>query len=133
MDEWASAEEGDLDLGIGRLRDGLRNLRATGAGLRLSHYLGMLAELYVKTQQLEEAAATLAEADAVAKLHGESWANARLRLLEGELSLATFRPAADCFRRAVEIATAQVAVSLTLRAAIRLARHLRAEGKFVEA
>ncbi|TCU41461.1 AAA family ATPase [Rhizobium azibense] len=133
MDGWASAEEGDLDGGIVRLRDGLRDLRATGAGLRLPHYLAILAELYIKTQRLEEAGATLAEADAVAERHGESWANARLRLLEGELSLAPFRPAADCFRRAVEIATAQGALSLTLRAAIRLARHLRADGKTAEA
>ena len=134
MDGWASAEEGDLDRGIVRLRDGLRDLRATGAGLRLPHYLAILAELYVKSQRLEEAGATLAEADAVAERHGESWANARLRLLEGELSLATHQPAAAaCFRRAVEIATAQGARSLMLRAAIRLARQLRAEGKSAEA
>jgi predicted ATPase len=134
MDGWASAEEGDLDRGIVRLRDGLRDLRATGAGLRLPYYLAILAELYVKSQRLEEAGATLAEADAVAERHGESWANARLRLLEGELSLATHQPAAAaCFRRAVEIATAQGARSLMLRAAIRLARQLRAEGKSAEA
>lgn len=133
MDGWASAEEGDLERGIVRLRDGLRDLRATGAGLRLPHYLAILAELYIKTQRLEEAGATLAEADAVAERHGESWANARLRLIEGELSLATYKPAASCFRRAVEIARAQGALSLMLRAAIRLARHLRAEGKSAEA
>ena len=127
----ASAEEGDLDTSC--LRDGLRDLRATG-GLRLPHYLAILAELYVKSQRLEEAGATLAEADAVAERHGESWANARLRLLEGELMLATHQPAAAaCFRRAVEIATAQGARSLMLRAAIRLARQLRAEGKSAEA
>jgi predicted ATPase len=134
MDGWASAEEGDLDRGIVRLRDGLHDMHATGAGLRLPHYLAMLAELYLKTQRLEEAGATLAEADAVAERHGEAWANARLRLLEGELSLVTNPPAAaDCFRRAVAIATAQGAVSLMLRAAIRLARHLRAESKSREA
>lgn len=134
MEGWASAEEGDLDRGIARLRDGLRDLRATGAGLRLPHYLAILGELYVKAQRLEEAGAALAEADAVVECHGERWADTRLRLLEGELSLATNRPAAaPCFRRAVEIATAQGAASLTLRAAIRLARHLRAEGKYTEA
>ena len=109
------------------------DLRATGAGLRLPHYLAILVELYIKTQQLEEAGAALAEADAVAERHGESWVNARLRLLEGELSLATYRPAEACFRRAVEIATAQGTLSLMLRAAIRLAQHLRAEGKSAEA
>lgn len=134
MDGWACAEEGDLDLGIVRLRDGLRDLRATGAGLRLPYYLAILAELYVKTQRLEEAGATLAEADAVVARHGETWADARLRLLEGELSLAACRSAAaTCFRRAAEIATAQGALSLTLRAAVRLARHLRAEGKCADA
>lgn len=133
MDGWASAEEGDLDRGIVCLRDGLRDLRATGAGLRLPYYLAILGDLYVKAQQLDEAGAALAEADAIAERHGESWANARLRLLEGELSLAMHLPAAACFRHAVEIATAQGARSLTLRAAIRLACHLRAEGQFAEA
>ncbi len=133
MGGWASAEEGDLDRGIVRLRDGLRDLRATGAGLRVPYYLAILGELYVKMQRLEEARAILAEADAVAERYGESWANARLRLLEGELSLTTNRAAADCFRRAVEIAAAQGALSLVLRAAIRLARHLRADGKCAEA
>lgn len=134
MESWASAEEGDLDRGIGRLRDGLRDLRATGAGLRLPHYLASLAELYVKARRLEEAGATLAEADAVVARHGESWTNARLRLLEGELSLATDRlAAAACFRRAQEIAMTQGSLSLMLRAAIRLARHLRAAGKCAEA
>lgn len=133
MDGWASAEEGDLDRGIVRVRDGLRDLRATGAGLRLPHYLAILAELYIKTQQLEEAGTALTEADAVAERHGETWANARLRLLDGELSLATSQPAAAYFRRAVEIARAQGALSLVLRAAIRLARHLLADGKCAEA
>lgn len=134
MTGWASAEEGDLDHGIAQLRDGLRDLRATGAGLRLPHYLAILGELYVKAHRQEEAGAALAEADAVAGNLGETWADARLRLLEGELLLATDRPAAAlCFRRAVEIATAQGALSLTLRAATRLARHLRAEGQYAEA
>ncbi|MEZ2126833.1 MULTISPECIES: AAA family ATPase [unclassified Sinorhizobium] len=133
MDGWASAEEGDLERGIVRLRDGLRDLRATGAGLRLPYYLAILGDLYVKAQRLDEAGAALGEADAIAERHGESWANARLRLLEGELLFATRHPAAACFRRAVEIATAQGALSLTLRAAIRLARHLCAEGKSAEA
>ena len=133
MDGWASAAEGDLDRGIARLRDGLRELRATGAGLRAPYYLAILGELYVKTERLEDANATLTEADAVARRYGESWANARLRLLEGEIMLATSRPASDCFRRAVDIAAAQGALSLVLRATIRLARHLRADGNRTEA
>ena len=54
--------------------------------------------------------------------------------LEEDLALATHQSgAADCFMRAVKIATAQGAPFLALRAAMRLARHLRAEGKSAEA
>jgi hypothetical protein len=67
MNGWAVAEEGDVEDGIARVRVGVRDLRATGAELRLPHYLGILADLYCRLQRLEDAMVTLAEARAVAE------------------------------------------------------------------
>jgi hypothetical protein len=85
---WAVAEEGDVEDGIARVRVGVRDLRATGAELRLPHYLGILADLYRGAQRLEDAIVTLAEARAVAQRNGEHWSDASLHLLEGDLALA---------------------------------------------
>ena len=129
MNGWAVAEEGDVENGIARVRVGVRDLRATGAELRLPHYLGILADLYCRAQRLEDAIVTLAEARAVAERNDEHWADASLHLLEGDLALAT-RDQAEaerCFRRAMESAQAQHARALLLRGSTRLAR-LLAEG-----
>jgi predicted ATPase len=128
MTGWAVAEEGDVEDGIERVRVGVRDLRATGAELRLPHYLGILADLYRRAQRLEDAIVTLAEARAVAERNEEHWADASLHLLEGDLALAN-RDQAEaerCFRRAMESAQAQSARALLLRASTRLARLLAA-------
>jgi len=129
MNGWAVAEEGDVDDGIARVRVGVRDLRATGAELRLPHYLGILADLYRRAQRLEDAIVTLAEARAVAERNEEHWTDASLHLLEGDLALAT-RDQAEaerCLRRAMESAQAQSARALLLRGSAKLTR-LVAEG-----
>jgi class 3 adenylate cyclase/predicted ATPase len=124
MNGWAVAEEGDVGDGIARVRMGLRDLRATGAELRLPHYLGILADLYRRAQRLEDATVTLAEARAAAERNGEHWADASLHVLEGDLALANSdaAEAERCFRRAVASAQAQNALTLLLRASTRLTR-----------
>lgn len=135
MNGWAIAQEGSLGEGIARLREGLDDFCAIGAGLRLPYYFWLLAGLHTASQQLDEAGATLAKADAAARRYGESWADSRLRLLEGELSLLSGRreAAEACFRRAVGIARAQGAASLARQAMARLGHHLRQEGRSAEA
>jgi class 3 adenylate cyclase/predicted ATPase len=126
MNGWAVAEEGDVEDAIARVRVGVRDLRATGAELRLPHYLGILADLYRRAQRLEDATVTLAEARAVAERNAEHWADASLHLLEGDLALAIGdqAEAERCFRRAMESAQAQNARTLLLRGSTRLARLL---------
>jgi predicted ATPase len=124
MNGWAVAEEGDVEDGIARVRVGVRDLRATGAELRLPHYLGILADLYRRAQRLEDAIVTLAEARAVADRNAEHWADASLHLMEGDLALAT-RDQAEaerCFRRAMESAQAQNARALLLRGSTKFTR-----------
>ena len=129
MNGWAVAEEGDIEDGIARVRVGVRDLRATGAELRLPYYLGILADLYRRAQRLEDAIVTLAEARAAAERNEEHWADASLHLLEGDLALAT-RDQAEaerCLRRAMESAQVQNARALLLRGSTKLTR-LLAEG-----
>ena len=129
MNGWAVSEEGDVEDGIALVRVGVRDLQATGAELRLPHYLGILADLYCRVQRFEDAIVTLAEARAVAERNGEHWADASLHLLESDLALAIGdrEEAERCLRRAMESAQAQHARALLLRSSTRLAR-LLAEG-----
>jgi class 3 adenylate cyclase/predicted ATPase len=134
---WATAEEGETETGIGLVRDGIRDLHATGAELRLPHYLGILAALHLRSGQLEEASEAVREALSVAGRTGECWGDPRLHVLEGDLLLATSRdaaPAAEArFRHAVKLAVDQEARSLILQATMRLARLLAEQGRRSEA
>ena len=135
MNGWAVAEEGDVEDGIARVRVGVRDLRATGAELRLPYYLGILADLYRRAQRLEDAIVTLAEARAVAERNEEHWADASLHLLEGDLALAIRdqAKAERCIRRAMESAQAQNARALLLRGSTKLARLLAEDDRRAEA
>ncbi|ANW00027.1 adenylate/guanylate cyclase domain-containing protein [Bradyrhizobium icense] len=126
MNGWAVAEDGDVEDGIARVRVGVRDLRATGAELRLPYYLGILGDLYRRAQRLEDAIVTLAEARSAAERNEEHWADASLHLLEGDLALATQdrAQAEHCIRRAMESAQVQNARALLLRGSTRLARLL---------
>ena len=76
MNGWAVAEEATSRMVLHVVRVGVRDLRATGAELRLPHYLGDLADLYCRAQRLDDAIVTLAEARAVAERNEEHWADA---------------------------------------------------------
>jgi predicted ATPase len=135
MNGWAVAEDGDVEDGIARVRVGVRDLRATGAELRLPYYLGILADLYRRSQHLQDATVTLAEARAAAEHNAEHWADASLHLLEGDLALAIGNraEAERCLRRAMETAHAQDARALLLRGSTRLARLLAKDDRRAEA
>jgi predicted ATPase len=134
---WASAEEGSFEDGIRQVGEGVHDLNATGAELRLPYYLGIQADLHCRRGEFVEASAVLAKALAVAGRNGESWYDPNLYLLEGELLLAASRPrraeAAASFRRAREVARAQGSRALVLRAALRLGRLESDQGRRTEA
>ena len=74
---------------------------------------------------------------ALVKKSGESWAEAELSRIKGEILCTDGAPdvasAEVCFRKAIEIARHQQARSLELRAATSLAHLWQTEGKTVEA
>jgi predicted ATPase len=130
---WASAEEGSLDEGIRRVGEGIRDLNATGAELRLPYYLGIQAHLRRRRGQLDEASAVLTEALVVAGRNGECWDDPNLHLLKAELDLAATpgeaAEAVSWFYRAIDTARSQQAKSLELRAATSLATWWAQQGK----
>jgi DNA-binding SARP family transcriptional activator/predicted ATPase len=110
---------------IERLRDSITTLQASGARLRLPYYLSLLAHVYEKAGCAEEGLASIDEALAEARAHSERWWDAEVHRLRGELLLMHGADASDveaALLRAIEIARAQQARSLELRATMSLGR-----------
>jgi predicted ATPase len=127
---WAIAEEGRLEEGIARLREGVGAYRATGAILEGPHWLTLLAEGCGKVGRIEEALDILSEALAEVERTGIRYYEAEMHRLEGELRLGLDEERSEvCFRRAIGVARAQQAKSCELRAALSLARLWQRQGK----
>src|SRR5207248_4802118 len=103
---WALVEQGQVEAGIGEMRQGMERYRATGATLAWSWFLGMLAEAYGKGGQAEEGLGCVAEALEVIESTGEGYYAAEIHRLKGELLLMQGGAGAAvlseaCFRRAL--------------------------------
>lgn len=126
---WAMVAEGDIAGGLARMRAGQEAWRATGAGLGLPSHMGRLAESLMIADQLDAAAAAVADAQAFVDDSGQRYYEAELHRLRGEILWRTQgrspRAAADvetALTRAVTIADAQQSRWLALRAGTSLAR-----------
>jgi TOMM system kinase/cyclase fusion protein len=137
MQGWAQVVQGQDEEGLAQIRRGLAALRATGAALRLPYYLALLAEACGQTGHAAEGLTLLAEALAQAHKTEESWTEAELHRLKGELllSLSTDNQAEveGCLHQALAVARRQQAKSLELRAAVSLSRLWQQQGKRAEA
>jgi tetratricopeptide (TPR) repeat protein len=119
-----------------QLRDSINDFVEAGAGLRLPYYISLLARAYIKAGQLKDGQDTLDHAFRVAFQNNEHWWDAELHRLRGELMLlqdASVDEIEQGFQRSIEIARAQGAKSLELRAATSLARLWQANSRSVEA
>jgi predicted ATPase len=100
-------------------------------------YLTMLAELYGKAGQFEQALAVLDESLELAHAREDQYYLAEQYRMKGEFLLALESEkqaeAESCFRKAVEIAQQQEAQSLRLRAVMSLCRLWQQQGKRAEA
>jgi predicted ATPase len=137
MQGWALVAQGQDEEGLAQMRHGLAALRATGAALRLPYYLALLAEACGRTGQAVEGLALLAEALAQAHNSRESWMEAELHRLKGELLLSLSADhqaeAEGCLHQALTVARRQQAKALELRAATSLSRLWQQQGKQTEA
>jgi predicted ATPase len=110
---------------IRRLRDAIAAFMATTARLRLPFYLSLLARACGRAGRVEDGLMAIEEALAASDARNERWWDAELYRLRGEMLLAhggRERDAEAALQRAVEIARAQQARSLELRAVTSLVR-----------
>jgi predicted ATPase len=134
---WALAHQGQAEEGIEQIHQGLMAYRATGAEILRPYFLALLAEAYGTMRQLEAGLTVLAEALTLADKTGERWYESELSRLKGVLLLQqspdNHPKAQACFHRALDVARAQQAKSLELRAATSLSRLWQRQGKQAEA
>jgi predicted ATPase len=136
---------GTLHQGAGMLLQGRREealplllkgfgaFRATGTGVRVPSYLGMLGDAYTQSGRFKDAHEALNEGLAVAEKNDDRCHEAELHRLKGELLLAESPdqiPAVEaCFRRATETARRQGSKGWELRATTSLARLWHRQGR----
>jgi predicted ATPase len=130
---WALAAGGDVNTGVSRLRQGLRDWRAIGSVTYITYFLGLLADALLRQGELEQSLEVVEEALALVLQTDERMVEAELLRLRGELRLAGVDPpvyalAEADFRRALEIAARQQARFLELRAAMSLVRLQQRQG-----
>src|SRR5262249_30149736 len=139
---WALAAQGQREVGMAQMHQGLPAYRARGAELWRPYFLALLAEVYGKTGQYLEGLTLLTEVLTAADKNGERFYKAEVYRLKGELTLQSQvqglnskveKEAEDCFWQAIGIARKQQAKSLELRATMSLARLWQQQGKTAEA
>jgi predicted ATPase len=133
---WALAEEDGEEEGIAEMRQGLADLRATGAGLWRPSFLALLAKAHGKVGRITDGLGLLDEALATASKKSERAHEAELHRVRGELLLracGSVDEAEVCFREALAVARRQEARSFELRAATSLARLMGNAGRCTEA
>jgi predicted ATPase len=140
MRGWAIAVHEHSAEGLVQIRQGLDSYRATGAAFQRPHFLALLAEASGLLGQPEGGLAALEEALTLVQQTGERYYEAELHRQRGELLLQAeggVRSAAltaeACFQQALDVARAQQAKSLELRAAMSLSRLWQRQGKRQEA
>jgi predicted ATPase len=134
---WALSDAGEPERGIAEVARGLAAFRATAARLWMPYFLGLLAEAHGKAGEQAQGLCVLSEALDRARRTGERWFEAELHRRNGEIVLCLPQrdqlAAEACFRRAIAVAQEQSARLWELRAATRLARLWRDQGKHAEA
>jgi class 3 adenylate cyclase/predicted ATPase len=109
--------------------------RSTGTTVWTPAYLSYLARAYLELGEFGEASRCIGEAMTVLQTTKESWYEADINRVAGEIALRSAdRARAEAyFERALEIGRAQKAKSWELRAAMSMARLKRDQGKPDEA
>jgi predicted ATPase len=130
---WVFAVTGKPSEAIQLITPALAVFRSTGSTYLTWGGLSLLAKSYADLGQIEEASRFIDEAKSLIEGNGETWCEAHVRLIDGEIALKLSEPdaakAEACFERALAVARQQQAKSWELRAATSIARLWRAQGK----
>jgi len=141
---WVLAEQGQGEVGIAQMDQGMAAYRVTGSQLGLPHYLALLAEAYAKVGHTEVAGEALAEALLVVHRTGGRYCEAELYWLKAELlrwqsresgsqPVPTQEEIEAWLCQALDLARQQGAKLVELRAARRLSALWQQQGKRQEA
>jgi class 3 adenylate cyclase/predicted ATPase len=116
---------------------GVKAWRSTGATCWTPLHMCFLAHAHARLGQFDDARRCIGEAMAASKTSKESWCDADIHRLAGDIVLLSGEPdaakAEAYFERALAIARQQQAKSFELRAAMSMARLWRDQGKRDEA
>jgi len=132
---WSKVMSGDVAEGISLLRSGSSAHSATGAEIRISFHIALLAKACEISKQVEEALSLVDDALQLVERIGERWLAAELYRHKGQLLLRQGHSEAanEFYRKALTIAEEQEAKLWELRAAVSLARLRRDQGRRAEA
>lgn len=134
--DYAHARAQPDEAHIAALREAIHAFEASGARLRLSYFLSLLASVYGQAGRPEEGLAAIEQALLHARNSNERWWDAELHRLRGELMVAAGRDIHDAeaaVARAATIARRQGARSLELRARLTQCRLFRSESRAEQA
>ena len=131
------AVDGNEADAIKMFTSGMAAYQSTGATLYRPQHLSYLASAYAEVIQFEEAWRCISEAITAVEITKESWYEAEINRVAGEIALKSPEPEATkaqaYFERALAVSHKQRAKSWELRAAMSLARLWRDQGKVQQA
>jgi predicted ATPase len=122
---------------VNMITSGIGAFRSTGATLWMPWYLSHLARANAEIGQFDDAWRCMDEAMAAVEVSKETWCEAEVNRIAGEIARKAPEPDAPkaeaYFERALSVARQQQAKSWELRAAMSLARLWRDQGKVQQA
>ena len=128
-----SALTGKAAEAVQDIASGIAAIRSTGNTLWTPLFSSYLALANAESGQFNQAWANIREAMTAVETTKESWCEAEINRIAGEILLLSPEPdaakAETYFARALEVARKQLAKSWELRAAMSMARLLRAQGR----
>jgi predicted ATPase len=137
MRGWVLAMQGQDEVGLAQVRQGIAAERATGATVHTPYFYALLADVCGHLGHPEDGLQALAEAHTLVEQHDERYWEAEISRLRGVVLLRQTTPqheeAETCLHQALAIARRQEAKSLELRAAMSLSRLWQQKGKRAEA
>lgn len=131
LEGWSLVAKGQVDQGISRIQQGIAEFQV------MQPYMhGLLADAYGRSGQIERGLSVLIDAQSIIQETGESWYEAELYRLQGQLLQsqgATDDEVEQCFHKALDLARHQQARLWELRTSMSLARLWQKQGKVAEA
>jgi class 3 adenylate cyclase/predicted ATPase len=128
---WGMAHAGQVDEGIAQMQQGIAGYAATGAGVSLPHFYGLLTEVLLMAGRMDDAQTALDRGFEAVRVNREGVSESALWRIKGSLLEARnpvdLTDAIACYREAVSLTRAARVLAPRLRAAtalhIALGRH----------